>query len=66
MSVQTLAMLDLDDLDLTDCVVGPDAILDRKDGLVLYAREGRGVRELGRFHSVAAAWDALDALDVIA
>jgi hypothetical protein len=62
MPVQTLPVLDVDDLDLTACVVGVDAILDRKDGFVLYTRQGRAVREVGHFQSAVAAWDALEAL----
>jgi hypothetical protein len=64
MPVQTIAVLDIDDLDLTRCVVADDAILERGDSLTLYARHGRSVREIGRFVNAADAMDALDVLDV--
>ena len=55
--------LDLDDLDLTHCVVGPDLVARFDGSVTLFRRTGRQVEMLGVFDGPAAAWTALDALD---
>jgi hypothetical protein len=56
-------VIDLDDLDLTQCVAGPDFVV-HVDGIVtLYRREGRSVELFGVFDGPASALAALDAFD---
>lgn len=54
---------DLDDLDLTHCVVGPDLVARFDGSVTLYRREGRYVELLGAFDGPASAFAAIDALD---
>jgi hypothetical protein len=56
--------IDLDDLDLTDCVVGPDFVVHVNEIVTLYRREGRSVELFGVFDGPASALEALDAVDV--
>jgi hypothetical protein len=55
---------DLDDLDLTHCVVGPDLVARLDGSVTLYRRQGRSVALLGVFDGPASALAAIDALDV--
>jgi hypothetical protein len=54
---------DLDDLDLTHCVVGPDLVARFDGSVTVYRREGRNVELFGVFDSPASAFAAIDALD---
>jgi hypothetical protein len=55
--------LDLDDLDLTHCVVGPDLVARLDGSITLFRRRGRRVEMLGVFDGPVSALMALDALD---
>jgi hypothetical protein len=63
--VPTISLADnpvtnLDELDLTGCVIGPD-LVERLDGTVtLYRRNGHAVEFFGRFDGPASAFAALD------
>jgi hypothetical protein len=59
----TVNYTDLDDLDLTHCVVGPDLVARFDGSVTLYLRNGRSVVPLGVFDGPASALAALDALD---
>jgi hypothetical protein len=63
MKMRTASYIDLDDLDLTHCVVGPDLVARLDGSVTLYRREGRSVAPLGVFDGPASALAALDALD---
>jgi hypothetical protein len=63
METRTTTYIDLDDLDLTHCVVGPDLIARLDGSVTLYRREGRSVTRLGVFDGPASALAAIDALD---
>jgi hypothetical protein len=60
---RTVSYFDLDDLDLTHCVVGPDLVARLDGSVTLYRREGRRVTPLGVFDGPASAFAAIDALD---
>ena len=64
METRTADYIDLDDLDLTHCVVGPDLVARLDGSVTLYRREGRSVLPLGVFDGPASALAAIDALDV--
>jgi hypothetical protein len=52
------------DLDLSDCVVGPDLIARfAGDNVTIYRRYGRTAELLGCFDSPAEAFAALDRID---
>jgi hypothetical protein len=61
--MRTVTYIDLDDLDLTHCVVGPDLVARLDGSVTLYRREGRSVTPLGVFDGPASALAAIDALD---
>jgi hypothetical protein len=61
MATLTADVLDIDDLDLTKCVVGPDHVLLTGEAVTLYRREGRHVELVGVFADPADALDAIDA-----
>jgi hypothetical protein len=63
METRTTTYIDLDDLDLTHCVVGPDLVARLDGSVTLYRREGRSVAPLGVFDGPASALAAIDALD---
>ena len=63
METRTDSYFDLDDLDLTHCVVGPDLVARLDGSVTLYRREGRSVALLGVFDGPASAFAAIDALD---
>jgi hypothetical protein len=63
METRTVSYFDLDDLDLTHCVVGPDLVARLDGSVTLYRREGRSVTPLGIFDGPASALAAIDALD---
>lgn len=54
---------DLDDLDLTHCVVGPDLVARLDGSITLFRRRGRSVELLGEFDGPVSAFVALDAID---
>jgi hypothetical protein len=56
-------ILDIEDLDLTKCVVGPDHVVLMDELVTLYRREGRRVDLFGVFDGPAEAFHALDTLD---
>jgi hypothetical protein len=60
---RTVSYLDLDDLDLTHCVVGPDLVARLDGSVTLYRRQGRSVTPLGVFDGPASALAAIDVLD---
>jgi hypothetical protein len=60
---RTVNYFDLDDLDLTHCVVGPDLVARLDGSVTLYRRKGRRVTPLGIFDGPASALAAIDALD---
>jgi hypothetical protein len=56
--------IDLDDLDLRECVVGPDLIARfGPTGVTLYRRSGQATELLGTFEEPEAALAAVDAVD---
>jgi hypothetical protein len=59
----TITHFDIDDLDLTHCVVGPDLVARLDGSVTLYRRKGRSVTPLGVFDGPASALAAIDALD---
>jgi len=54
------APLYLDDLDLSRCIIGCDAVLDRSTNTLYDATHGGELRVIGTFASPAAALNALD------
>ena len=63
MNLLAAEVIDLDDLDLSHCVVGPGLVV-RIDGLVtVYRRRGHTVEIFGVFDGPASAFTALDAAD---
>jgi hypothetical protein len=62
-TTRTVNYLDLDDLDLTHCVVGPDLVARLDGSVTVYRREGRSVTPLGVFDGPASALAAIDVLD---
>lgn len=63
MQTCTVSYLDLDDLDLTHCVVGPDFVARLDGSVTLYRRKGRTVTPFGVFDGPASALAAIDTLD---
>jgi hypothetical protein len=63
METCTVTYTDLDDLDLTHCVVGPDLVARFDGSVTVYRREGRRVEMLGTFDGPASAFACIDALD---
>jgi hypothetical protein len=57
------AATSLDDLDLSDCVVGPDLVARWNGDVTLYRRNGHTIELVGVFDSSASAFAALDAFD---
>jgi hypothetical protein len=55
--------LSLDELDMSECFIGPDVIAHFGQCVTLYRREGVRVRPIGVFDDAARAFAALDALD---
>jgi hypothetical protein len=53
----------LDELDLTECVMGPDLLARFDETVTVYRRDGQLVRLVGVFDGPAPALAALDALD---
>lgn len=63
MKTDTVCYFDIDELDLTHCVVGPDLVARLDGSVTVYRREGRRVIPLGVFDGPASAFAAIDALD---
>jgi hypothetical protein len=53
----------LDQLDLTHCVVGPDLVARVNGDVTLFRRDGHVVEFLGTFDGAACAFAALDRID---
>jgi hypothetical protein len=58
-----IALTSLDDLDLTDCIVGPDLVASVDEQITLYRRDGHVVELLGVFDRASDAFAALDGFD---
>lgn len=57
---------DLDALDLSHCVIGPDLVIYEDRGITrLYRRSGHALRLLGEIDDALSAWAALDQLDTL-
>jgi len=54
---------DLDDLDLTHCVVGPDLVARFDGAVTVFLRQGRRLELFGVFDGPVSAFAAIDTLD---
>jgi hypothetical protein len=61
--VDNSTTFDLDDLDLTHCVIGTDLVARFDGSVTLFRRHGRRVELFGVFDGPVSAFAAIDTLD---